>query len=170
MIALEMLEFLAQKRRIISFSSGADFDRVALMLKFAIEDGTTQVIHIPAKMAQDILGRGRHAAKHFKWKDLRNALPAKMPETLQRFFASRPEITMADWQARSPSGVPHTAIAHQLDAFQNGFIWTMWLTQETPTLIWIDPDYMFELMDLLANVLETGDLMDPRDIAPPIKH
>lgn len=160
MIALEMLEFLAQKRRIISFSSGADFDRVAFMLKFAVEDGTHQVIHIPAKMAKDILGRGRHAAQHFKWKDLRGP---KMPANLQRFYAERPDIGVEDWQARDAKGIPHSAIAHQLDAFQNGFIWTMWLTQDRPTLVWLDPEFMFELMDLLENALETGDLVDPSE-------
>ncbi|MFD2264733.1 hypothetical protein ACFSM5_17645 [Lacibacterium aquatile] len=154
MIPLEMLEFLAQKRRITSFSSGADFDGHALLLKFAIEDGSALTVHIAAPLARDILGRGEHAAKHFKWVDQR----PKMPPHLKRFYAERPDVGPEDWQGRASDGRPHTAQAHQLDTFGNGMIWTMWFSADRPTLIWIDPEFMFELMDLIDGMLTRGDL------------
>ncbi|MFD2261451.1 hypothetical protein ACFSM5_01030 [Lacibacterium aquatile] len=160
----KQLEAFAEKRQATSFSYGLDVNKLAIVMKFGMEDGTAQTLIFNGNQAKHIAATVSDGMRRFSWRNKYNPDASKMPAAIRRFLNDGPKIEANDWSGTGADGELHAAMGLQIDTSRSAFLITAWLSKDIITVIKLQPDQAVLVARAIAGSMEAGDLLTAEEL------
>ncbi|HZF35622.1 MAG TPA: hypothetical protein VE914_17630 [Candidatus Angelobacter sp.] len=152
-----ILADVPRERDVVSFSPGVDQRGRGFLIKFALKNGSEELVVLPPAAAFHVRDSIESAIKRRRYRDVRRREGDSRQQVgiIRDFLSAQPTIGSADW-----AGEAAVAIGCEVHGFADALFLGVQLTEEIYKILRLSPAICFYLAEAIVEAEKVGALID----------